>query len=358
MNSEVQKIEDLPIIDLEQFLNQDVSSERVQTLCKNVAQCFHDYGILLIRDPRAKESDNSQYIDLMEKYFESRGQQFYNNEEVADFKPQYHYQVGACPPETEIARDHAMKIRSYPEIHKPVSPVIPIPDAKWRFMWKIGERPAEALDNFPQCIPTDFPDWEAKMNHWGYKMLDAVHTVAEMAAIGMGLDKDTFTSRLQGGAHLLAPTGSDLKKHEVGTIFAGFHYDIAFLTIHGKSRFPGLYVWSRKNQKIQVKVPEGCLLLQSGKLFEHISGGYVLPGFHEVVYTDQTKAAMERAIEQDKSTWRVSSTMFTHFKWNVDCSPMAELSSLAQKDSSQLYPKLTAYDILMEELRATNMTSD
>jgi hypothetical protein len=32
-----------------------------------------------------------------------------------------------------------------------------------------------------------------------------------MAAIGLGLNKDTFTNWMKGGAHLLAPTGSDLK---------------------------------------------------------------------------------------------------------------------------------------------------
>lgn len=106
-----------------------------------------------------------------------------------------------------------------------------------------------------------------------------------MAAIGLGLNKDTFTSWMKGGAHLLAPTGSDLKKNDIGAILAGFHYDIAFLTIHGKSRYPGLSVWTRDNKKMQVKIPDGCLLLQAGKTFEHITGGYVLAGFHEVIYT-------------------------------------------------------------------------
>lgn len=85
------------------------------------------------------------------------------------------------------------------------------------------------------------------MDKWGNKLIEAVRQVAEMSAIGMGLEKNTFTERMSGGAHLLAPTGSDLIKNEVGAIFAGFHYDIAFLTIHGKSRYPGLYVWLRNN---------------------------------------------------------------------------------------------------------------
>jgi isopenicillin N synthase-like dioxygenase len=99
------------------------------------------------------------------------------------------------------------------------------------------------------------------MNKWGDMMLDACMTAGEMAAIGMGLSAETFTSRMQGGPHLLAPTGSDLVKYDVGTTFAGFHYDLNFMTIHGGSRFPGLYIWLRNWKKIAVKIPAGCLLL-------------------------------------------------------------------------------------------------
>lgn len=31
----------------------------------------------------------------------------------------------------------------------PLSAFPPVYDAKWRYMWKIGERPVEAADNFP-----------------------------------------------------------------------------------------------------------------------------------------------------------------------------------------------------------------
>lgn len=193
------------------------------------------------------------------------------------------------------------------------------------------------------------------MDKWGYKLLNAVNTVAEMSAIGMGLPKNTFVEMMDGGAHLLAPTGSDLKKNDVGAIFAGFHYDIAFLTIHGKSRYPGLFVWLRNNQKLQVKIPDGCLLLQSGKTFEHITGGYVLPGFHEVVYTEKTKEAYEKAVNEGRRTWRVSSTMFTHFRYNVDCSPLPALKAMHRENAALKYPKMSSFDLLMTELSATNM---
>ena len=96
-------------------------------------------------------------------------------------------------------------------------------------------------------------------------------------------------------------------------------------------------------------------MLQAGKTFENITGGYVLAGFHEVIYTDQTKAAMQKAESEGRSTWRVSSTMFTHFRNDVDCSPMLELSHLYSREDAEKYPPMTAFDILMTELDATNM---
>jgi isopenicillin N synthase-like dioxygenase len=169
------------------------------------------------------------------------------------------------------------------------------------------------------------------MNKWGNMMVEACFTAGEMAAIGMGLPQDTFTSRMQGGPHLLSPTGSDLEKYPVGTTFAGFHYDLNFLTIHGKSRYPGLFIWLRNMKKIAVKIPPGCLLLQAGSMFEHITGGYVLAGYHEVVYTEATKAALEKTMQANLEganiiPWRVSSTCFSHLRYNVDISPMAEMA--------------------------------
>ena len=117
-------------------------------------------------------------------------------------------------------------------------------------------------------------------------MNNATFTIAQMAAVGMGLPINTFSDRMKGGAHLLAPTGSDLKKNDVGAIFAGFHCDISFMTIHGKSRYPGLSLWTRDWEKCSLKVPSGCLFVQAGATFEHITGGFVMGGLHEVVYSE------------------------------------------------------------------------
>jgi isopenicillin N synthase-like dioxygenase len=68
-----------------------------------------------------------------------------------------------------------------------------------------------------------------------------------------------------------------------------------FLTAHGKSRFPGLYIWLRGWKRTLVKVPDGCILLQAGAMFEHITGGYVLSGYHEVIYSEETKESVIKA---------------------------------------------------------------
>lgn len=77
-------------------------------------------------------------------------------------------------------------------------------------------------------------------------MIAATFLAAEMAAVGMGLKRETFVEKMMGGPHLLAPTASDLLKFPIGTAFASFHYDLNFITIHGKSKYPGLFLWTRE----------------------------------------------------------------------------------------------------------------
>jgi hypothetical protein len=49
-------IEDVPIIDVEKFLNKDsVDQETWMAECKKVADSLHKFGILIFRDPRASE---------------------------------------------------------------------------------------------------------------------------------------------------------------------------------------------------------------------------------------------------------------------------------------------------------------
>jgi len=83
----------------------------------------------------------------------------------------------------------------------------------------------------PNVTPKCFAEiWEDRLETWGKSMKTAVEGVAEMAAIGFGLDRSTFREAGKYGPHLLAPTASDLRKWgKLNTILAGFHTDLNFL---------------------------------------------------------------------------------------------------------------------------------
>jgi hypothetical protein len=36
-----------------------------------VAHALHNYGVVIVKDPRVVEADNNRFLDMVEKYFES-----------------------------------------------------------------------------------------------------------------------------------------------------------------------------------------------------------------------------------------------------------------------------------------------
>ncbi|XP_022733777.1 uncharacterized protein LOC111287459 isoform X1 [Durio zibethinus] len=353
---------DLPVIDLATYLetagNREGESAKraseLNELCREVSRLLKETGALLVQDPRCTAEDNDRFIDMMEKYFE-KPDEFKRLQE----RPYLHYQVGVTPEGVEVPRslvDEEMqeKLRAMPKEYQPYTPKGP--DPKWRYMWRVGPRPFntrfQELNSEP-VIPEGFSEWKETMDSWGYKMISAIEAVAEMAAIGFGLPKDAFTSLMKQGPHLLAPTGSDLRRYgQEGTVFAGYHYDLNFLTIHGRSRFPGLNIWLRNGQKIEVKVPLGCLLIQAGKQIEWLTAGECNAGMHEVVVTKRTIDAIKLASEQNHSLWRVSSTLFAHIASDAVLKPLGHFaeSSLASK-----YPPTCAGEFVEQELAVINL---
>ncbi|CAD8106269.1 unnamed protein product [Paramecium sonneborni] len=342
----------VPVVDVTSFLAKKGDSS---AQCAQVAEALHNYGAVCIKDPRVNDRHNVDFLDMMEKYFESRAAKFYNNETVEDIFPNYAYQVGATPEFVEKARTHNNVVRQYTKENEALTPQPAPYDAKWRFFWPIddsGKRIKDEDFTPPRFRPKDVPQFGERMEQWGKMMINGCLTVAEMAAIGMSIPSDSFTSRMQNAPHLLAPTGSDLDRHKPGTIFAGFHYDLNFLTIHGKSRYPGLYVWLRNGERISVAVPEGHLLLQAGAQFDLLTGGYVTCGYHEVIYTEEARKKYEENKKAGKSTWRVSSTLFSHINSDVTLQP---LDKFAKPGLPPKYKPIKAFDQVQQELEAIKL---
>ncbi|KAB1224796.1 hypothetical protein CJ030_MR1G028646 [Morella rubra] len=366
---------DLPVIDLMPYLavaeelepygDRSKLRERLgpelSGLCSEVSRILKETGALLVKDPRCTAEDNDRFIDMMERYFESPVE-FKRLQE----RPHLHYQVGVTPEGVEVPRslvdeEIQEKLRAMPKEFQPATLIGP--DPKWRYMWRVGPRPSKTrfqIDiflvqelNSEPVIPEGFPEWKDTMDSWGSKMISAIEVVAAMAAIGFGLPNDSFTSLMKQGPHLLAPTGSDLRRYgQEGTVFAGYHYDLNFLTIHGRSRFPGLNIWLRNGQKVEVKVPIGCLLIQTGKQIEWLTAGDCRAGMHEVVVNNRTIEAIKLASKQHRSLWRVSSTLFAHIASDALLKP---LGHFADSPLASEYPPMRAGEFVEQELAVINL---
>ncbi|KAI0146403.1 Clavaminate synthase-like protein [Xylariaceae sp. FL1272] len=332
---------DLPIINLDVFLSSPTSEAAIAESQK-AARALITYGALILHDSRVAESDNIAFLDLLEDYFAQPDAVLKKDE-----RPELGYQVGVTLENTEkpkCAVDEPCLdvIQRLAPAERPLDISAHSPDPKCRFFWRMGE-PAPYQTAFPglnaENIVPEAPEirdrWTPVMMKWGNSMKSAVSGLAEMAAVGMGLPAETFSDAGRYGPHLLAPTASDLVKHgSNNTILAGFHTDLNFLTIHGRSRYPGLHIWARNTgRKIPVKIPPGnYLLVQAGKQLEHITGGLIKAGFHEVVVNASTQAVISQRKEQfpDRPLVRISSTFFWHLASDFDLKPIPQLEEKAR----------------------------
>ncbi|KAI0847188.1 Clavaminate synthase-like protein [Daldinia vernicosa] len=339
---------DLPVIDLDIYRNNPATSPEVQEECLRAARALATHGALVLHDSRVSESDNEAFLDLLEDYFAQPAALLQRDE-----RPELGYQVGVTLENTEKPKcavdEPCLRVieRLAPE-ERPLDISGHQPDPKCRFFWRMGAA-APYVTQFPglnaENVIPDAPEikkrWTPVMETWGKSMKSAVSGLAEMAAVGMGLPAETFTDAGLYGPHLLAPTASDLEKYgQKDTILAGFHTDLNFLTIHGRSRYPGLHIWARNTgRRIAVNIPRpsasssgSYLLVQAGKQLEHLTGGLVKAGYHEVVVNSSTlnTVATRRREYPDRPLVRISSTFFWHLSSDYDLTPIPALATRAR----------------------------
>ncbi|GHJ86658.1 hypothetical protein NliqN6_3060 [Naganishia liquefaciens] len=329
------------IADLNVYL-QDPSSEAALAECRKVAESLILTGALIVKDSRADQSFNDRFLDLLENYFAQDRAAL-----EKDLRPELGYQVGVTLEDTErpscVSTPKCMNIiSSLPVSERPLDLTGHSADPKSRFFWRMTEEREKTgkkeldMHEAPNVVPEPFKDvWQDNMEGWGSRMKQAVQGVAEMLSVGLGLPASTIYDASRYGSHLLAPTATDLNKYgQLDSIFAGFHSDLNFLTIHGKSRYPGLHIWARNTgKKMPVKVPDGCLLVQAGKQLEWFSGGLVKAGYHEVVCTEGTLKAMERIRSEtpERPLIRISSTFFYHLSPDYQLEALPSLKAQAEK---------------------------
>lgn len=321
-----------------------------------IASSLRDNGCVVVRDERVDATDSAQFLDMMERYFAQP-----REIKMRDARPHLFYQVGVTPDFVERARDNSAYVDGLDPEERPISDTAARKkDPKWRFFWRVGERP-NTTDypelNATQVVPDGFRgEWEGVMDRWGGKLVDTVLTVAEMLAIGLGLGRMAIREKMLLGPHLLAPTGSDMAQYgsNVNQSIAAIHYDLNCLTCHGAARFPGLYIWTSDGRRMPVVVPKGMLLIQAGIQLEYLTGGFIQRGMHEVVVSEETVAAAKAASSANISTWRVSSTMFGHVRSDASLEPLGQFRQQANRDQ---YPNIVAGDQVQQELKALELAT-
>ncbi|PAV19481.1 Clavaminate synthase [Pyrrhoderma noxium] len=337
---------DLTVIDLDIFLSSPHDSDIVTRECKRAAEALTGAGALVLHDSRVSESDNSAFLDLMEDYFSQP-----MSELEKDVRPELQYTVGVTLENTERPKCavHEPCLRIIQQLapeERPIDVSGHSPDPKSRFFWAMTETPPYKTQfptlNAENVIPQAEnlkKRWTPAMQAWGMYMKNAVEGLAKMLAIGFELPEDYFTNAGKYGPHRLAPTASDLVKYgQKDQILAGFHTDLNFLTIHGRSRYPGLNIWARNTGKrIAVKIPEA--------------------GYHEVVVTEATLEVMEKRRREfpDRPLRRISSTFFWHLSSDYDLSPIPSLvkkkAAYGEDLDTSEYPKMKAGQQVQNELK-------
>lgn len=88
----------LPVIDISTFLSNPGSKESISE-CLKLASAAQEFGAFAVRDTRVTEQQNSDFLDLMEDYFDQEW-----DAKLKDARPELSYQVGATPELTELPR--------------------------------------------------------------------------------------------------------------------------------------------------------------------------------------------------------------------------------------------------------------
>jgi isopenicillin N synthase-like dioxygenase len=349
------------IVDLEPYI--DGSVEGTKHACRRLVNILHNQSFVIVYDPRVTSDDNNRYLDMMERYFSQP-------EEVLrkDERPEVYYQVGVSKGQ-EKPRDHRAYISTMPVDHWPhITPLDYSGDPRWRFFRNLGLPPPYET-GFPKLnaqhtpvIPIGFEaEWAKTMDTWGNKMLTSVYTIAGMIAEGLNLPRTTFTGTFAYAPHLIAPNGVNLLEYPESTVFNGFHYDLNWGTIHGRSRFPGLRAWPRSGAPFTVRVPKGALLFQVAKQLEWQTGGYFRAGFHEVVNLPETVKTAQEAVRAGRPPIRVSSTVFAHVASDVNLHVVEKILDLPADEYAkilQMYPTTKAGDQVLDELKAIGLKKD
>lgn len=325
--------------------------------CHQLKHNLKEYGFLCMKNPYYDKQLHTNYTKIMQEYFEKRSEAYLHKGYSHEIKPSINFQRGLTP------HMYAKQQRNFEEFRnsiklkedQPISPIFPEPDRCWRYLQWIKEDNISYPKDLPEnLVITDIKNFNSICHEWGSRLVKTARLVAEMLEIAMGLETNTFNKLLDGGEHILSPTGTDLTILEENKVISQLHYDLNFLTIHGPSSYPGLYIWlnGEAPKKLSVIAPEGCFLIQNGRQIEIMTGGYLNAGFHEVINSKEAKDAAMDNKKNGGSGFRVGSIVFSQVKGDLILEPLDMFRNLPYAGK---YKPILARDQILEELNNGNL---
>lgn len=170
----------LPVIDLDVYLNQPLDSDVVRQECAKAADALITYGALVLHDSRVASEDNDTFLDLLEDYFAQPDDVLRKDE-----RPELSYQIGVTLENTEkpkCAVDEPCLdvIQRLDPSQRPLDISGHQPDPKCRFFWRMAEPPPYETQfpglNAANVVPETEgikERWAPTMDLWGNSMKNA-----------------------------------------------------------------------------------------------------------------------------------------------------------------------------------------
>ncbi|KAL5077931.1 hypothetical protein RYX36_016915 [Vicia faba] len=218
--------------DLSRFMSRKYTKndQEFSNFCGELLRSLRENGAAIVYDPRYTRKQHFKCINLMENFFAVH----------PNFAQEIHQQL--CIP-VDFSEEEVL------ETPMEYRPTLGLPAFPSVFHWTIGMRPT--VTQFPilnkkwQNVPRGFalPNWKDNFDGCGDKLLDTLHMVAKLLAIGCDIPMDTFSSSMHLGPHFLVASGYDLRNFgEEGTLLSPCHCDSTFLSIQAGNMFPGLNI--------------------------------------------------------------------------------------------------------------------
>ena len=301
---------EIPVVSLSKLRQHD--EEHQNALLKGLSE----FGLIHIADHGLDREEIEAFYDEFRRFCDLTVE-----EKSTYATPDIWYQRGWTPPDTE----KAVIAGGQPDFKE------------CYFAAPMPIKEALALE-YPQiCASNVWPETLPEFKRRYLEIGRAVHEVGNILLQGcaraLGLESETFTRLIEGGAHVMrALNYIPLKPHQVNTgiRWGEEHTDFNLLTLLPGGRFQrqdgsaytpkkqaGLYLRTRANaeypqgQRIKGSAPKGCMIAQVGQQLEILTAGRLLATPHEVLPP------------QEPDVGRMSIAHFMHMHPHQIVSPLA-----------------------------------